>query len=58
MTPRQMKETPDEMADRIEAAAKTDQDQDSREYGLAMASIIRKSARGEYAKPEGKGGRK
>ena len=54
MIPHELKETPDEIADRIEAAAKVDQDQDSRDYGLAMASIIRKSARGEYAKPEGK----
>jgi len=35
-------ETPQQMANRIERQAALDQDPDSRAYGLAMASIIRK----------------
>lgn len=40
------KETPAELADRIEASAKNNQDPDQRDYGLMMASVIRKSAEG------------
>lgn len=50
-----MKETPWEMADRIEADSRTQPDTDQKEYGLMMASVIRKSAAGEYRKDHDKG---
>lgn len=39
-----MKETPYEMADRIAAAARTLCCNDQRDYGLAMAGILRREA--------------
>jgi hypothetical protein len=38
-----MKETPQEMADRIEAEARASQIPEDRDYGLMVAGVIRKS---------------
>jgi hypothetical protein len=39
-----MSESPQQMADRIEAEAQALSDPDQREYGLMVASVIRKDA--------------